>query len=321
MHGVHLLYRVHPHTGPNVLQVVRSVPFQLSPHPCPSMSPFHEDDSIFNLLADSPDPQQPMIVESSSDEWCPDTLVDSGDDFLDTVVQSEDGSDEEEDSPAVGNGHWFKLSHATSQHGLPVALSPQPPPTAHSLCELWCQPTMCEDEVPPEESPFDSQCTANDNPGLPDSALPMPLAPHFTRDNTFWDSAWEFIKEYTEWFETSACLHNIMRNGPQWEQNCDVVTGAIEYIVSTKNEFKIGITCDPQHRFWECDGGEYSKRYRIMTIVYIAPFSDPCKLHSTGMMEREQITKFKHYGGCLNKARGGEGASRGSPHFLYVVWN
>ena len=100
-----------------------------------------------------------------------------------------------------------------------------------------------------------------------------------------------------------------------------MVASAIGYIVSTKNEFKIGITCDPQHRFWECDGGEYSKRYRIMTIVYIAPFSDPCKLHSTGMMEREQITKFKHYGGCLNKARGGEGASRGSPHFLYVVWN
>ena len=104
------MYGVHPNTGPNVLQVVRSVPFHLSPHPCPSMPHFHEDDSIFNLLADSSDPQQPMIVESSSDEWCPDTLVDSGDDFLDTVVQSEDGSDEEEDSPAAGNGHWFKLS-------------------------------------------------------------------------------------------------------------------------------------------------------------------------------------------------------------------
>ena len=72
------------------------------------MLPFHEDDSIFNLLADSSDPQQPMIVESS-DEF-PDTQVDSGDDFPDTVVQSDDGSDEEEDSPAIGNGRW--LSHA-----------------------------------------------------------------------------------------------------------------------------------------------------------------------------------------------------------------
>ena len=268
--------------------------------------PFHEDDSIFNLLADSSDPQQPMIVESS-DEF-PDTSVDSGDDFPDTVVQSEDGSDEEEDSPTIGrlNGHW--LPHA----------EPQSPPTAHSLCELWGQPTMCEEEVPPEESPFDSQCTANDNPGLPDSrALPTL---HFTdtRDMTFWKSVWSVVERYTEWCEISACLLDL---GPHWEQNCDVVTGAIEYIVSTKNEFKIGITLDPHWRFWVCAGGEYSKRFSTMTTVYIAPFSDPHKLHSTGMMEIDQIAKFKHSGGCLNVGDGGEGASPGSPHFLYVVTN
>ena len=58
-----------------------------------------------------------------------------------------------------------------------------------------------------------------------------------------------------------------------------------------------------------------------MTTVYIAPFSDKYKLHSTGMMEIDQVAKFKHYNGCLNVGRGGEGASLGSPHFLYVVTN
>jgi hypothetical protein len=55
--------------------------------------------------------------------------------------------------------------------------------------------------------------------------------------------------------------------------------------------------------------------------VYIAPFSNKYKLHSTGMMEIDQIAKFKHYSGCLNVGPGGEGASLGSPHFLYVVTN
>ena len=276
------------------------------------MTHFHEDDSIFNLLADdSSDPQQPMIVESS--DSCPDTLVDSSDDFPDTVVQSsEHGSDEDKDSLAIGrlNGHfWFP--HAEPQ---------LPPITAHSLCELWKdQPTMCEEEVfPEEESYFDSQCTANDNPGLPDSrALPTL---HFTdtRDMTFWKSVWSVVEQYTEWCEISACLLDL---GPHWEQNCDVVTSAIQSIVSTRNEFKIGITADPYHRFWKCAGGEYSRRFRTMTIVYVAPFSNKYKLHSTGMMEIDQIAKFKHYSGCLNVGPGGEGASLGSPHFLYVVTN
>ena len=56
-----------------------------------------------------------------------------------------------------------------------------------------------------------------------------------------------------------------------------------------------------------------------MTIVYAAPFSKAFKLHSTEMMEKDQIAKFKYYSGCLNVAPGGEGASAGSPHFLYVV--
>jgi len=59
-----------------------------------------------------------------------------------------------------------------------------------------------------------------------------------------------------------------------------------------------------------------------MTIVYVAPFSDKYKLHSTGMMETDQIAKFNlYYSGCLNVAPGGEGASPYSPHFMYVVIN
>ena len=176
------------------------------------MPSFHEDDSIFNLIADGSDLQQPMVVEE-----CAATLIDGSDDFQDTLLQQSDHESDQEDSPAIGglNGHWFPCAE------------PQPDLTAASLCELWAQPTMCEEELLPEESPFDSQCTANDNPGLPDRALPVPLAPHFTSDPAFWDSVWHRIEAYSdkEWFETSACLHNL---GPRWEQNCDVVTAAIQ---------------------------------------------------------------------------------------------
>ena len=290
------------------------------------MSPIHGDDSIFDLIANSSDPQQPIVVEESlidSDDF-QDTLVDSDHesdrvtmesdspwhgDFQDTLIDSDDFQDTLLDSPAVGglNGHYWFPHHA----------EPQPDLTAYSLCELWEQPT-CEEESLSEESFFDSQCTANDNPALPDRALPVPLAPHFTMDPTFWDSVQREVEAYSgkEWFETSACLDDLK---PRWEQNCNVVTDAIQSIVSSSTEFKIGITMDPQWRFWTCAEGEYSKMFRKMTIVYAAPFSKKHKLHSTGMMEIDQIAKFKSYDGCLNKAPGGEGASAGNPHFLYVV--
>ena len=41
------------------------------------MSPIHGDDSIFDLIANSSDPQQPIVVEES--------LIDS-DDFQDTLL-------------------------------------------------------------------------------------------------------------------------------------------------------------------------------------------------------------------------------------------
>ena len=121
-----------------------------------------------------------------------------------------------------------------------------------------------------------------------------------------------------DWFEYSDCL-NYLR--PPWEQNCELVTDAIQSIVSSGTEFKIGITLDPRWRFFTCAFGEYSKKFSKMTIVYTAPFSKGWKLHSTGMMETVQIAKFKSYTGCLNIKPGGEGASAGSPHFLYVVSN
>jgi len=295
-------------------------------HICTPMSSIHEDDSIFDLIADSSDPQQPTVVEE-----CAATLIDSVDfqdtlldsdhesdsvamesdhgDFQDTLIASDGFQDTLLDSPSIGglNGHWFP--HA----------EPRPDHTAYSLCALWGQP-MCEEESLSEESSFDSQCTANDNPGLPDRALPVPLAPHFTIDPAFWDSFMHRIESYSDkgWFETSACLDDLR---PHWEQNCDVVTDAIQSIVSRSTEFKIGITLDPQWRFWSCAFGEYSKKFHKMTIVYAAPFSKAHRLHSTGMMERDQIGKFKSHSSCLNVAPGGEGASAGSPHFLYVVSN
>ena len=264
------------------------------------MSSFHEDDSIFLLIEQRTEFQHPVVEEGcapteTESEYCAETELDN----------DHDGSPDID----IADGHYW----------LPP-VSPEPDCFAPSLCALLEQSLPAEVKEESSEENWDTQLTDNDNPGLPDRALPVPLPPHWTIDPLYWDSVFHRIDTYKDddWFEYSDCL-NYLR--PHWEQNCELVTDTIQSIVSSGTEFKIGITLDPRWRFFTCAFGEYSKKFSKMTIVYTAPFSKGWKLHSTGMMETVQIAKFKSYTGCLNIKPGGEGASAGSPHFLYVVSN
>jgi hypothetical protein len=275
------------------------------------MSFIHEDDSVFLLMA--PSTENPPDVQMSRCPYAHDPVIVEG--CAPTEIESDDCAETELDSDhdgspdiAIADGHWWPL------------VAPEPDGFALSLCALLEQslPPAVKEESSEEQ--WDTQLTDNDNPGLPDRALPVPLPLHWTIDPLFWESYFYRIESYMEddWFDQSDCL-NFLK--PPWEQNCELVTDAIQSIVSRCTEFKIGITLDPRYRFFRCAFGEYSKRFSNMTIVYTAPFSRPHKLHSTGMMETIQIAKFKSRTGCLNVAPGGEGASAGSPHFLYVVSN
>jgi hypothetical protein len=84
--------------------------------------------------------------------------------------------------------------------------------------------------------------------------------------------------------------------------------------------FYVGITEDPVLRFTEpCEGNmlSHSDRYASMTIVQEALSS-----RETAATEREVIARceveFPYR--CNNVASGGQSASGGSPHYVYVCW-
>jgi hypothetical protein len=277
----------------------------------------HEDDSILEWFA----PTQILIhhEDDSIFEWVAPTEIDSDEDITPTEIESDADIEGAVVDTAIEDAVVDIATEATmlvdaSDH----AVSPHP--AAYSLCDLLgmsLQPDASP-SLPVDSEPFDSQLTVNDNPNYERPLVP--LRDHFTRNSSFYDDIHDAVKTYIDqgWFCIHDCINHLC---PVWEGNCDVVTNAIRSIASTCTEFKIGITLDPRWRFFECAGGEYVKRFRKMTIVYVSTCSNKFRLHSTGMMERHQIAIFKEQTGCLNAAPGGEGASKGSPHFMYVVSN
>jgi hypothetical protein len=189
------------------------------------------------------------------------------------------------------------------------------------LCGWLAPPQNPADVDTIEGTMFDSQLTANDDP-MADSAPTTPPRPcHYTQCDKFWDSVNSDLEHYIKqpWIKKGFSFDCI---GSDWEDNVNACGNAIAAIADAATEFKIGICRDPHWRYFYCDDGDYSKRFTQMVLIYVSNTSDPKKLHSSGLMEIEQIARFRDaYTGCLNKAGGGEGASAGSPHFMYVVWN
>ena len=187
------------------------------------------------------------------------------------------------------------------------------------------------DQPDETSSEFDSQLTENENPNEPASPCsPAPKrlkldtspARHFSKSPDFWDDVVKVVTSYMDdaWFSMDEAMDHL---GEDWDGNASTVTRAIAGIVNKCQEFKIGITEDPKHRWFVCDNGNYNKNYTKMTVVYVAPKGKKLYRESTGNMEKTQISKFKDTllgeGKCMNKAPGGEGASDAYPHFCYVV--
>jgi hypothetical protein len=77
--------------------------------------------------------------------------------------------------------------------------------------------------------------------------------------------------------------------------------------------FKIGITADPERRFFNLGYG-YSSEYARMEIVAVTTPAWAVAL------ERWLISEYKGASGCRNEADGGESAPRAGPVFVYLVW-
>jgi hypothetical protein len=105
-----------------------------------------------------------------------------------------------------------------------------------------------------------------------------------------------------------------------------VLIAAKTYISETMAghcEFKIGITENPYLRWTRDDCGyEHSGDWEEMVLLYAANTGTKHVHDSSGRMEKLLIEAFAGAEvGCINRVgAGGEGASRSSPHFTYVVW-
>ena len=99
-------------------------------------------------------------------------------------------------------------------------------------------------------------------------------------------------------------------------------TGVVQFCRSTiatqAGSFYIGITEDPLSRWYGRDGVPgHCRAYSYMIVLYEARSSS-----STATLERLLIAHYHEPGflRCLNVGRGGERASAGSPHYLYVAF-
>ncbi len=79
--------------------------------------------------------------------------------------------------------------------------------------------------------------------------------------------------------------------------------------------FKIGITHDPNFRFWSDKFGYARKGELYSDMVVLA--SGPCVLVAD--LEARLIAEWRSVSGCRNDAPGGENAPRQSPAYCYLV--
>ena len=86
---------------------------------------------------------------------------------------------------------------------------------------------------------------------------------------------------------------------------------SIQAIACERVTFYIGISENPQRRWAEhAVSGHWAK----MEVLVSAPSS-----RETGELERRLIARFSHHFLCTNAGAGGEHASPGRPHYLYVL--
>jgi len=165
-----------------------------------------------------------------------------------------------------------------------------------------------------------------------------------TKEAKFRDDVAEFLRVLSienrfswnlddDWLDT-----HYLRNAPtNFEPALRSAVGFIEEARSVCNSFTIGITEHPVRRYASKKNNGYkwlakeSGMMCTMHLLYAAPTSEwrvtewdsdelkHEKETSTGAMERALLAVFRFTPKCTNKGPGGEGNSKGTPHFTYFV--
>lgn len=114
-----------------------------------------------------------------------------------------------------------------------------------------------------------------------------------------------------------------------WSLSSDRVTassllkhaqGVVEGLISKPGcpcIFKLGVTKDPNHRWFNSNHG-YSRDHDGWTIMIL--FAKLQDKMAAGLLESFLIQEYGKRPGCRNQAPGGEGLSDHGPFFLYVVF-
>jgi hypothetical protein len=257
-----------------------------------SVAELYREAGILEMLPDAQVPESPVPSLAPAERDCKATVLDSESDEK-TIADSE--SDAQQD-------HLFRLWETEPQ-------------------------TL---QASPSES-FDSQLSQNEDPNG-HQCPHISDERHWSEDATFWKNVEDVL---------AICLHHLWFSNEffydapvLFEQNKAASANFIRKLLSEGEvtKFKIGITENPWQR-WQlyCRDCKY-QRFRVMYILYAAPTSKwkatpydserrkELKRTSTGAMEIALIEEFEDYPECVNrKGAGGECASDGSPHFVYVV--
>jgi len=103
-------------------------------------------------------------------------------------------------------------------------------------------------------------------------------------------------------------MHNDLAN---WNNLHSVVGASFEEFRPVI--FKIGITSDPEYRFWNRRYGYYLCGWHVMKVLFSGTPEQGID------MERHLINDFKNVPGCRNVARGGENPPKEAPCFVYIA--
>jgi len=127
--------------------------------------------------------------------------------------------------------------------------------------------------------------------------------------NTVGEAFWQILVGRPR--HDRAALVNMQAEGTSFDAALRLCRSRLAAIVRASVGFYIGITEDPRRRFAEhCERMEWER----MTLLVQAANSS-----TTGSLERALLADFGQSYMCLNIGRGGERASGGSPHFLYML--
>ena len=193
------------------------------------------------------------------------------------------------------------------------------------------------DASPAESCPcspcaIDTDDTDNEDPMGHKFRQSTAPAQHWTRNEEFLDQVEEKLRSSVmePWFTTRFWKTSALMEPWDFEACLMEIANYIRNEIQGKVlHYKIGITGEePLIRWFREDCGYawehlHDHRFTGMALLYAAEKSNPQKRETSGMMETRLVELFNWDldPACLNKpGTGGEGASRASPHLVYVAW-